>query len=187
MSKQALQTIQVLPVHGSLKSTIEKFLSFNKTPTNSVEGESVVQEANLFDFGVRFKIVARQATNESVRTELRVSIPEWSTCREDATRRLLHIYNEAFDAKCSGFKAGADYDFLIKMDVAVKYFDSVQECAESLAQIRTQCIGGPIFYAMERIIQNENEKANDKGREIANRIESLPRCGECRCTGSNEK
>ena len=193
MSNQSVQSIQVLPVHSSLKSTIEQFLSTEKLSSIKMigggggKGESttILREAELFDFGVRLKLVAVQSKTGTVHTDLYVSIPEWKSCKEDASRRLRDIYKESFNPnfKTSPLKASpGPFDFRVNVNDAIRYFSSIEECAHSLAQIRVQCLGSSIYNAMEHL-----QKGSKEGRHSVHFIQSHTRIGECRCIGTDDK
>ena len=116
---------------------------------------------------------------------LYVSIPEWEEehCdyKDDAIKRLNDIYGQkSFHAankhqhqqhpwKNKTKKGMNDddenpstppsyYNFYINInDTLVDKFDNcIEDCSTCVSQIRIQCIGSPIYYAMERIILNTN-------------------------------
>ena len=69
------------------------------------------------------------------------------------------------------------------MNEAVKNFGSVEKCAESLAQLRVQCMGSPIFHAIENML--DANEAVDRGVDLS--TQSFHKWGEWKSIGTVEK
>jgi hypothetical protein len=139
----------------------------------------------MFDFGVKYKVLLFQ-TSEGNRTILRVSIPGWKEIQACATGRLQAIYGDSVCVMADdddNVKENETYDFSVRVEDAMKNFDSIEVCAASLSQIRIQAAGAPIFHALERIASHENEDME----EHIHTLDTHSRCGTCHCLSTSEK
>jgi hypothetical protein len=186
MTSPIQQTIQVAPIHRSLLSLLTRF--HKSESSNSVDhsaSNSVLEEIDMFDFGVKYKVLLLQ-TSGGNRTILRVSIPGWKEIQACATRRLQAIYGDSVCVMADNDindKENETYDFSVRVEDAMENFDSIESCAASLSQIRIQVAGAPIFDALERIASHENGEME----EYIHALETHPRCGTCHCMSTSEK
>jgi hypothetical protein len=75
---------------------------------------------------------------------------------------------------------------MIKVDEAVKKFDSIESCAASLAQIRSHTIGAPILKALENIVLKDGGQGSST-KETVYRLNTHPKSGICHCIGTEDK
>jgi hypothetical protein len=183
MNKQNYQTIQISVVHSALLALLTRFLKMQRESSNICTDDSILEEIDLCDFGVRFKVLLLQ-TNYGTRTELQVLIPGWQDIQADAIDRLRSIYGESVRYP-SGAQSSQNSNFVIHLDEAVKNFDSIESCATSLAQIRIQAAGAPFLKALERIVSEDSGPRVAK--EEVHRLTTHPRCGTCHCLSTAEK
>ena len=184
MSKQTHRTIHIPVMHQSLQRTLTRFLNdHSEAPEHCTDDVIILEEIDFCDFGVKYKLIQLQ-TDNGTRADFQVLIPGWQEIQTDAIERLRAIYGGSLycrnDAKSKG-----NYDFVIRLNEAVDNFDSVDSCATSLAQIRVQAAGAPLFKALDRIVSNESESS--KSMEKVYRLLAQPRCGTCHCISSAEK
>jgi hypothetical protein len=183
MNKHNHQTIQIPVVHSALLAVLTRFLKIQRESCDICTDDYILEEIDLCDFGVRFKVLVFQ-TNDGTRTELQVLIPGWQDIQADAIDRLRSIYGESVRYP-SGAQSSQNSNFVIRLDEAVKNFDSIESCATSLAQIRIQAAGAPFFKALERIV------SEDIGPRVmveeVHRLVTHPRCGTCHCLSTAEK
>jgi hypothetical protein len=181
MNKQQQQRIQVDAAQSSLMSTLTRFLKMERESSDMADSALVREEVDLFDFGVKLKVLALQ----NAQTQLRVSIPGWKDIQDVATDRLRAIYGNSFLLPSHSQRDEA-FDFMIKVDEAVKKFDSIESCAASLAQIRIQTIGAPILKALENIVLKDGGQGSST-KETVYRLDSYPKSGICHCFGTEDK
>lgn len=177
------QKIQVTPHHKSLASTISKFLAKQNKHIASNESTMEADEAVICDFGAQYKVLLTETSAGSA-VELRVSIPSWNNLKEVSMKHLQGIFGESALIASKG--AHQQHDFSIKVEQAMKAFDTSDECIQALSQVRILALGAPISLALQRIV--DTSKRNDeKSSTTVQRLRMFPKCGQCYCLGSADK
>ena len=181
MTKQNISTLQIAACHDNLESLLLSLLERGAQ-------DSAGEERELSDFGAKYKVLVATCENKNKKEfhiELRVSLPGWSQIREVAHLELQNLYGDAFSEPQSTQQLHCKksaFNFMINVNQAATRFCSNEECARTLAKIRVQAAGAPIFNAMSRLTKPTVSKL-----ESVCRLEINPRFGTCHCLGTLEK
>jgi hypothetical protein len=189
-SKPNLQTLHIAPAHGNLASTLTRFLR-KEGVAGLYDDPSLVEERDFVDFGVKYKLLVRQHPNpcsssSPLQIKLQVTIPGWTSIRREALTELQSIYGNAV-VDGSQTKNPDAFDFGIRVHELVPKFDSSEECAVRLAQLRVQAAGAPISQALAKLLSTENIDLAAGIDETVHQLATHPKCGTCHCFGTFEK
>lgn len=170
----------------------ETFIESSKCLGNESKSKKRLKSKSvtLVDFGVKIKVSVQQV-KESSKIELRASFlfGEYKVNEKTTTEYLQHLYGMNSISSTSD-RQNDKISIIIDINEAVSHFDSTQEFAMSLSQIRVQAVGSPILNALRAMDEKkmiENGVATSSNSNFIYKLGTHGKCGTFHCICTNEK
>lgn len=172
-------TIQLSPSHEHLVSHLQRLLV--SRCDGGEGGDKVVDDVELCDFGVKFKVQLRPLEDDGnvLSPVLLISVPEWQDIYEPASRLLKEKYGEPLsllDAQETG------YNISLSIRQAISIFATPEIGLINLSQLRIQTIGAPIAAALYRVASSKTIIRHDNYTSS-----TRTRYGSCYCVSASDK
>lgn len=136
----------------------------------------------LFDFGAKIKIVVEMVKGKP-KILFKMRFREGYNIHSESVDYLRSLYGSAITI----LQTEDPQSMILSVAVndAVRRFQSPQRCIDSIAQIRIQTAGAPIFKALDRL--SKGCSGNGTQEDFLYKLGSHGNCGTYHCISNKEK
>lgn len=136
----------------------------------------------LSDFGAEIKVVV-----ESVKGKPKVQFKMRFCKGYDIHSESMDYLRSLYGSAITILETEEPQSVILSVAVndAVRQFQSPQRCIDSIAQIRIQAAGAPIFKALDRLTKGRS--GNDTQEDFLYKLGSHGNCGTYHCMSTQEK